>query len=460
MTEIAQAGALELAAQIRSGTLSAVELLDWQQARIDQHQPQLQAFAERFRRRSLRHARRVDAAVARGQPLPGALAGVPFAIKDLDLVAFAGTRAGSRAYRYGWSPVDAPAVKLLRRTGATLVGKTTTSELGLMPVVETDLQPPTVNPWNPAFSAGGSSGGAAAAVAMGGLLSVAHASDGGGSIRIPAAFCHLYGYKASRGLMPDFYGRLDEMKMAVMGAVAHRVEDCIAVVDALCGRPQAGQPGSLLALSQTPLPAGLKIRVCLRSNVAEVHPDIAAGVRAVARLLADMGHHLDEIEPPSGDIDEFLPIYQRLSSRAFSPSEAAMQPITRWLREGGRQVSAQQASDLARSFQDRVLTWFGDADFMLSPTTPGFAPKVGAYTDLDPRAGFLAAAQIGAFTAAINTSGQPAASLPGGLGGPDQLPFGVHLVGKPGADLDLLRLSRSLEEAMAWTQRRSPVFLA
>ena len=384
---------------------------------------------------------------------------MPFAIKDLDLVAFAGTRAGSRAFRYGWSPVDAPAVKLLRRTGANLLGKTTTSELGLMPVVETDLQPPTVNPWNPAFSAGGSSGGAAAAVA-GGLLPVAHASDGGGSIRIPAAFCHLYGFKASRGLMPDFYGRLDEMKMAVMGAVAHRVEDCIAVVDALCGRPQAGQPGSLLAQSEAPLPGGLKIKLCLRSNVAEVHPDIAEGVRAVARLLADMGHHIDEIEPPEGDIDEFLPIYQRFSGRAFSPSEASMQPITRWLREGGRRVSAAQAATLAQRFQDRVLDWFGDADFMLSPTTPGFAPRVGAFAGLDPREGFLAAAQIGAFTAAINTSGQPAASLPGGLGGPDQLPFGVHLVGRPGADVSVLQLSRQLEGAMPWTQRRSPLFRA
>ena len=147
--------------------------------------------------------------------------------------------------RWAWTPFDGPAVRRLRRAGFVIAGKTSTSELALMPVVEPDLHPPTANPWDPAHTAGGSSGGSAAAVGAG-MLSIAHAADGAGSIRIPAAFCHLFGFKSSRGAVPNFYGASDPLRWSSVGCVAHGVEDAAAVTDALAGRPVGSPtPGSL-----------------------------------------------------------------------------------------------------------------------------------------------------------------------------------------------------------------------
>ncbi|MFT5683350.1 MAG: amidase [Myxococcota bacterium] len=446
--------AIEQADQIRRGQLSAVELLSAYQERIDRWDPTLHAFVERFPRTALRRARAVDRAVARGRR-EGSLLGIPFAIKDTDAVRFSYSRAGSRAYRYLWTPVDAPLVTRLRAAGVVLTGKTATSELALMPVVETDLQPGTANPWSPEHSAGGSSGGAAAAVAAG-MLPVAHAADGGGSIRIPAAFCHLYGFKASRGLTPNFYAAFDKTALSVAGCVARSVADSAAVMDALCGRPDRRAPGSLLSrLDHTP-PAGLKVKLCLHSPIAPTDPEIGAGVEAVARLLEDMGHNIEPVGPIEGSLDDFLPIFQRVAAAPPALSEGSFQPVTRWLREAGRAVTDREAQRLTDTLQQRVLDWFGDADLVLSPTVGCFPPRVRQWADLPVEEHFAEAAALGAFTAAFNASGQPAASIPAGLGA-SGLPFGVQLVGRPGQDQLVLQVSRSLEEALQWEQRIAPM---
>src|SRR5690606_18271946 len=150
-------------------------------------------------------ARRRDAAARARDDVRGApFHGVPIGVKDLNFVRGAFTRMGSRAMRWCWSPVDDRVVAALRRAGFVIVGKLSTSELGAMPVTEPSIHPPTRNPWDRSVSAGGSSGGSGAAVAAG-LVPIAQGSDGAGSIRIPAAFCHLYGFKPSRGLVPDAY---------------------------------------------------------------------------------------------------------------------------------------------------------------------------------------------------------------------------------------------------------------
>ncbi|MDP2306942.1 MAG: amidase [Pseudomonadota bacterium] len=457
--EIRHKSALDQADLVRAGAISAVELLAVYQDRIGRLDPGLNAFVETFPYTSRRRAAAVDRGVARGERSPTFL-GVPFAIKDTDPVRFAFNRAGSRAYRYTWSPFDCAAVTRLRGAGLVLTGKTATSELALMPVVETDLQAPTVNPWNPAHSAGGSSGGAAAAVAAG-MLPLAHAADGGGSIRIPAALCHLFGFKASRGLTPHFYSAFDKVALSVMGAVTHTVEDSAAVLDALRGHP--GHPAaetSLRAQCQRPPPRGLRIRLCLSSPVGSVVPEIAAGIEHFAQVLEGMGHHVEPIAPAVGSLDDFLPIFQRLAANPPALSEAHLQPITRWLRAAGRGVSHARAQELTDTLQRRVLDWFGNADLLLTPTIGCFAPKVGAWNDLAPEAAFVAAAELGAFTASFNASGQPAASIPAGIGAENGLPFGAQLVGRPGADVLLLQVCRELERALDWNQHRSPVFRA
>lgn len=456
MHDVLESSALEQAERVRRRELSAVELLELYQARIDAHDPALHAFVYRSPRRALRQARRVDQLAARGRAT-GAFAGVPLGIKDTEAVRMAPMRVGTRAYRHLWAPVDAPQVRRMRQTGAVIAGKTSCSELAILPTVETDLHPPTGNPWDPGVTAGGSSGGSAAAVA-GGLLPLASGGDGGGSIRIPAALCHLYGFKPSRGLTPDFYGQIDRCGIAVLGCLSQTVADAAAFLDAMRGDAAAGRPGSLLDRSATPPPPGLKVKLLVESPMCAVDPEIAEGTRRLGRLLEELGHHVEEAPSPAGSLDEFLPIYQRLSVGAPVLSEATLQPVTRWLREAGRDVPLQAARDRVRRFGDRILAWMGDADLLLSPTVPIFAPPHGAWADLPPDRHFAEAANLGAFTAVLNCSGQPAASIPMGVGGPRGLPYGAQIAGRVGADALVLALSRQLEAALDWHQRRPPVF--
>lgn len=454
MDDIRAMSGLELAQAIRTRAVSAVEVLDHTLGEIDRLEADHNAFVQVFRRRSRLHAARVDRQIAKGQAR-GAFAGVPYAIKDLDPVRFARFSAGTRQLRYGVSLVDAPQVTLQRAAGVVLVGKTTTSEMGLLPTVEVDIHAPTRNPWDRRFLSGGSSGGAGSAVAAG-MLSLAQGSDGGGSIRIPAALCHLFGFKASRGLMPDFFGRVESFGLPVMGALTHTVDDSAAMLDVLCGRPQAAQPGSLLDASRRPPPEGLRVKLLLDSPVCAVEPDIRDGVQRVAKLLEDMGHHVEIAPSPPSTFDEFLPIYQRLAAGLPVLHDAWVQPVTRWLRAGGAPIAPAEAQERVRYFERLMLSWLGDADLALTPTTPCFAPRVGQYAGLSPEEHFRQAGVLGAFTAVLNCSGQPAASVPVGLGGPDRLPFGAQVAARPGQDVLVLQVCRQLEEAMAWRARRAP----
>lgn len=456
MLPLHQRSALELAALLRDREVSAVELMEHTLGRIEAHDPQLNAFTEVFPRRALRAAAAVDRRLAKGGPTPSLL-GVPTAIKDTDAVRFAWNRAGSRAYRWVWSPLDGPAVKMLRRAGVLVAGKTTTSELALLPLIETDLAPPTANPWDTARSAGGSSGGSAAAVA-GGLLPIAHAADGGGSIRIPASLCHLFGFKPSRGLTRDFYATFDTAGISTTGCVSHTVEDTAAWMDALRG-DVAWPPGpdTLLARCRQPPPTSLRVKLCLRSPTATAAPGIAAGVEAVGRLLEDLGHHVELVTIESGTVDEFLPIYQRVAANLPALSERFFQPVTRWLRAAGRKLAKTSARERRQMLGKRVLDWFGDADLALTPAVGRVAPPHYLWRDLEPEAVFHGAAELGAFTATLNLSGQPAAAVPIGLSADEGLPFAAQIIGPVGGDALVLQIARVLEERLDWRARRAPM---
>jgi len=440
---------LEVAARLRSGRVRCVEVLDHYVAAIERLDPHLNAFTDRTLKRARLQAMAAQARIDRGDR--GALppfAGVPFAIKDCDPVFGTFTRVGSRAFRYVVAPFDAPSVGRLKRGGFVLTGKTACSELTLMPVTEPDIHAPTRNPWSRSHSAGGSSGGAAAAVASG-MLPLAHATDGGGSIRIPAAFCHLFGFKSSRAL-PNFYEQMDPLHMAAVGAVTHTVEDAAAVFDLLAGAPTA-RPG-LDDAPRHPLRVGL----LRESPLTEVDPEIAAATERVAATLEAMGHHVDAVSPLDGSLDEFLPIYQRLAANPPVPFERVLQPVTRWLRDPGKSVTPAQARAVKDGLERRVLGWFGDLDVLVTPTVGQLAPRVGQYRELPPGEQFRQAAAYGAFTAAFNLTGQPAASLPAGVSR-DGRPIGVQVVGRPRGDAELLRGCRARERALPWRDRRAAV---
>ncbi len=460
--ELIRASALTQARLIRERAVSAVELARLYLARIERIDPDLSSFVQVLRRSALAEAARRDAELARLGPSDvGPFHGVPIGIKDLNLARGSFTRFGSHAYRFLWTPFDDKTTARLRRAGFVVLGKLSTSEIGAMPVTEPDTHPATRNPWNLAHSSGGSSGGSGAAVAAG-LLPIAQGSDGAGSIRIPSAFCHLYGIKASRGRVEDSYGRPDRDTLVTTGPIARGVEDAAAMLDVMAGitvgEPHwAPRPGAPFLELARRAPGRLRVRFVTRSPITETHPEIAAAVVATARLLEGLGHHVDEGAVAGGTLEEFMPVWQRMIADVPVPPWARLQPITRWLADAGKRVRPEDAAALQRTLEKRVLAWFGDADVWVTPTVALPAPKVGAYSQPPHEESFRRAAAIGAFTAPFNISGQPAASVPAGLTS-DGSPIGVQIAGRLNGEGTVLALSRQLEEAMPWSHRLSPVF--
>jgi amidase len=443
------ASALETAAWVRARRLSARELVEHHLAVVARRNPALGAFVEVRPARALAAARRADAILARGGDLPAFL-GVPTGIKDHEHLRGCFSRVGSRAFRWVLSPVDGPVASRCRRGGFVFLGKLATSELAILPFIETALHPPARNPWSLDHYAGGSSGGSAAAVASG-MLPVAPGSDGGGSIRIPASFCGLVGVKAARGTLPHPYDLVDRIRISAIGPLARTVRDAAALMDVLAGRPLhagAPRPGSFLAACEAP-PRPLRVRVLRRSPLAAVDPDVDACVVRAARALESLGHAVDEAPPLAADIDEFVPLMARMVANVPVPPflVGLLQPTTRWMRALGKRVTNAEARTLRETLERRVLAWFGDADAWITPTVGTTAPRVGAFAGLDGEGVFRAAASIGAFTAPYNVSGQPAASVPAGRSR-DGLPIGVQVVGPPAGDRLVLAVAAALEAAL------------
>ncbi|MBA3546196.1 MAG: amidase [Nannocystis sp.] len=457
--------ASEQARLLRRGELSARELTAAALARIARINPGVTAFVEVLTRSARWSADACDREIARARRRGqvDALApfcGVPTAVKDLNFVRGARTRFGSRNFPRLWSPFDDRTAAQLRRGGFVLLGKLATSEFGAMPVTEPDIHPPTRNPWMPGHAAGGSSGGSGAAVASG-MIAVAQGSDGAGSIRIPAAFCGLYGLKPSRGRVANAYGLPDRGILYTCGPLTRSVDDAAAMLDVMAGL-SVGKPHWLprpaipYAEAARRPPKGLRIRVALTAPIATpVHPLWRAATEAAAQLLADAGHQVEFKAMSAGTVDEFIPLYQNIVAGVPSARLELLQPATRWLVEHGRQVSAARARKIFLELSHRVHAWVGDADLVLTPTVFGPPPAVGAWSALSGEAAFRAAAEYGAFTAVFNLSGQPAASVPVGRS-PEGFPIGVQVVGRETRDDLVLAVSRQLEQAFVWGPRVAP----
>ena len=459
MDDVLDQSALAQARLIREGRLSSEELVRGYLDRIERINPTLHAFVDVFRRRALVTARVKDTLRRRRRGPPGPFDGVPLGIKDLNVVRGAPTRFGSRAVPHLVLPFDDLTVSALRGGGFVILGKLSTSELGAMPVTEPDIHPPTRNPWATDRSSGGSSGGSGAAVAAG-MLPIAQGSDGAGSVRIPAAFCHLYGFKPSRGRVRNQFGLPDRQILYTSGPLARTVEDAAAMLDVMAGIVGGRQhwapppPRPFAELLREP-PRRMKIRFTTKSPLATTHPEIAACVEATARTLAALGHDVEEGTTPEGTLEEFLPLWQNLVAQFVIARWHRAQPITRWLAEAGRGLRRHEVAARHRELDARLRPALEAADLWLTPTVSQPAPRVGVFRDRPPAEAFAAAAEYGAFTAAFNITGQPAASLPLGLTS-DGLPIGVQLAGRLFADADVLAISHELEQALPWQHRRPP----
>lgn len=441
--------ARELARLLRARKVSAVEVTKATFARIDELNPDLAAFVDLDRRRALRAAKEADQRLARGGELPSFL-GVPTGIKDQEHMRGVRTQAGSRALQWVLWPVDGELARSCREGGFILCGKLSTSELAVLPFVDTAIHPPTRNPLDRTRYSGGSSGGSAAAVAAG-MVPIAAGSDGAGSVRIPASFCGLVGWKASRHVIYNEHRDIDPIGLASPGPIARDVRDAATMLDILAGRPMHSdvpREDSFVAACERE-PQKLRIRFGVDAWIAQVEPEMQEAVRRVARMLSDMGHDVDEGPTLDAVVDDFLPMMSRVIAAIPLPSITVpfIEPTTRWLRGKGRLVDDEMMWRTKARFEEKVAAWFGDADVWLLPTTPAFAPKVGAYAGLEPEALFHAVAPNGSLTAPFNASGQPAVTLPVARA-KNGLPIGVQLVGRVGADRSLFALATAVEAAV------------
>jgi amidase len=288
------------------------------------------------------------------------------------------------------------------------------------------------------------------------MLALAHGSDGAGSIRIPAAFCGVFGFKPTQSLVPNPIGKIDVNDLTANGPIATNVPDLAAMVDVL-----ARLTRDSAMLPRLDHPPATKPVVCVTydSPLCQTDPAIRAAVVHTARVLETLGYRIEERPWMAGSAEEFLPIWQRLSADIPLPADYGMMPLTRWLREHGRLVTHTHSARRKRELEARVSEWWGDAELWLSPTVPMFAPKNGGFSAMLAPQMFFAFAAIGAFTAVFNLSGQPSGSIPAGFG-PTGLPIGLQITGRCGDDLRVLQIMRVLERELAGarTAKKPAVF--
>jgi amidase len=461
------------AALVRSGAVSPAELVDAAIARIERLNPALNAvICELFDR-----AR----STAAGPLADGPFKGVPLLLKDLG-AELAGTPfcEGTAFAGDYHSTVDQELTTRFLAAGFVVCGKTNTPEFGILPTTEPARFGPSCNPWNTAHSTGGSSGGSAAAVASG-MVPVAHANDGGGSIRIPASCCGLVGLKPTRARVSTAPQYGDLMGGLVAEHVVTRsIRDSAAILDAIAG-PVPGDPywapprrGASFAAAARTEPGGLRIAVLTSSPTgSDVHPDCVRATEQAAALCEALGHH---IEPATLQVDgdafteHFINVWAAGNAwtlldwehRVGRPAaEDDVEPLTWSLVQIGRSLDS---GHYLRSMQElqkitrQIAVYFEGIDVLLTPTLGEPPAPLGTFDSPpgEPLTGLFRAAAYVPFTPPFNVTGQPGISLPlhwneGGL------PIGVQFVGRFGDEETLLSLAGQLEAAAPWSDRRPPV---
>ena len=457
------AGVAGQAALVADGQLSSTELTAACLDRIEALNQRLNAFTNVMRERALAEAGERDAAQAGGETL-GPLHGVPVAIKEEVDVQGEVTTFGGRANR---TPVasDGEVVRRLRGAGAVVVGKTAMPEFGQWPFTESVAHGLTHNPWDPTRTPGGSSGGTAVAVAAG-LVATGLGGDGGGSIRIPAACCGLFGLKPQRGRVTSSPMTHLWWALGTTGPLTRSVMDSAIVYDVIRGampgdRFDAGQPRSSFVEAVTAPFEPLRIAWSAKPVTLGVRPD-AENVRAVvetAELLSSLGHHVEEVDagypdPTAAFVPQFFGGVRSEAERMDHPEllERRTRETVRlggWVRPAVVEWAMRQGEKVAAK-ANRI---FERHDLLLTPVIAPRPPQVGALDGVGTVGAALRSMPMIAYTALWNVTGNPAASVPAGFGS-DGLPIGVQLVGRPDDELTILSVSAQLEKARPWADKR------
>ncbi len=464
--------ALELAELVRSGEVGARELVEAALRRLEEREGQINAFCFVDADRTLTAAEMISP----GDPRP--FAGVPIAIKDGTPQEGLPMRIGSALFKDHVADHDSASVRRLKEAGFVSVGRTTMPEFGILPTTEPRLTGPTRNPWDLARTPGGSSGGSAAAVAAS-IVPLAHGSDGGGSLRIPAACCGLVGFKASRGRISFAPDRGDD-PLVTKGVLTRTVADTAALLDVLSGYEPgdatwAPPPARPFREAARVPPAGLRVGLLLTPPIpADLDPVCARAAEDVGRLLEDLGYHVEifDLKPLARRTwDAFDDVWAVLAAEGVAAGEDIIghpataddvEPLTWALYEKGRALDAlayrrsfAEVQRAAREVVASTLTY----DALLTPALAQRPVPIGTITGFeqpDPLRALSRSDRFSPYTALWNMTGQPAISLPL-FHGDDGLPLGVQLVGPPAGEEILLAVAAQLEESRPWKQRLSPM---
>jgi amidase len=464
MPELHDLTALEQGAAVRAGEVSPVELVEHYLERVQRLSDDVGAFVTVTSELARKQAVLAQAGVGDAS---SPLYGVPTAIKDLTATAGVVTEFGSASLAGNVPDFSDEVVLRMEAAGMVSLGKTSTPEFGSPCYTEPDNAPPARTPWDLDRMAGGSSGGAAAAVAAG-LVPVAHGSDGGGSIRIPASCCGLFGLKPTRGRVSagPMYG--DPVGLGVAGALARTVRDAAALLDVLAG-PAVGDPFWAPPPDRTFLsscdvePGRLRVARFVAPLIADVpvHPEVVTAYEEATRLLVSLGHDVEDVDVPLPPevVATFETCWSVLTTLSVVPpgTEDRLRPLTRWLQDRGRAVSGQRfglAVGELRRLAAGALRALAPYDAVLTPTLARPPLRIGEIRDdADPERDFENQKAFTPWTSAWNLTGMPSVSLPLHMTA-DGLPVGVMLAGRPAEEHVLLGLSAQLESAAPWADRK------
>ncbi|WP_017315221.1 amidase [Mastigocladopsis repens] len=456
--DLAFTPALEQAQLIRRREVSPLELVEVYLERISKLNPQLGSYFTVMAEQAIADAKAKTEMLPSASELPPFF-GVPISIKDLNHVAGIPCNYGNPALLNNIPDYDDGVVVKIKQAGFILLGKTATSELGSFPYTEPTGFPPARNPWNLEYTPGGSSGGAAAAVAAG-LCAIAQGSDGGGSIRGPAACCGVVGIKPSRGRVSHAPVGDRLSGIATNGSIARTVADAAALLDVMSGYivgdpywlsdPEPSflavtkeQPGSLRIAYATSIPP-----------LGKANANCEQGVLQTVQLLQELGHTVEQKSPDfSGLVEPFQVVWQSNVAASGIPAQI-LQPMNRWLlartSSAGEYLQAvYQMQAVAR----QIIAFFDSIDVLVLPVYLHSPIRVGEWANLSPEETFHKIISWVAPCPPANATGQPAIALPVGF---DELglPMSVQLVGRPAAEATLISLAAQLEAAKPWIQHR------
>lgn len=468
MSALSNLTALEQRDALRRGELSARELTEHYLNRIYEQNAALGAFVTVTADSALTEAAVADERRSRGEEL-GVLHGLPLAHKDLADVAGVVTTHGSAALQHAVAAVDSPLVAVLRRAGAISLGKTQVPEFGLSCYSENLIAPPSRNPLDPSLSSGGSSGGSAAAVAAG-MLPFAPGTDGGGSVRIPAAATGLIGLKPNRGRVPSGSGQTDLGQFVVAGPLAGTTADAALLLDAMVDEPNYHATSA--AGTGPFLDAALRAEGRFRIGVSTASPfepafpieldaDAQAGFDAGLTALTAVGHDLEiaDITYDTRYHEAFQTVWTAGLAVARIPAarERSLTTLARTLRQRAKRRSATDlaiAVDILRQFEQDTIEQYSQFDLIATPAL-GMSPRpIGWYTDSDADTDYMRQCQYSPYTSMVNVCGLPAISVPV-FTTASGLSMSIQLIGRPSAEAALLAVSAQLDHHFSRVENRS-----